>query len=308
MDTVDLPALVTAVGQRAASSPLGRLEAALAMSMDLQASADELVGHFVAEARQAGCSWTEIGEQIGVSKQAARQRFTQERFTQERFTQERFTQQELTRRLSAGPEDLVEQPRLAACREAARLEAKAHGADEVGTDHQLAGLFEEGAAAAILERLGIRADAVRQAASELFPASGKPAAVPPPESQEAREALAGAASLARRAGQGYVGTEHLLAALVLDPGSRARRILIRLDASIPAIKKELECYISPPRQRHRRGKKAEQQCSFCGKSRANGVELVAGPGVWICGPCIDLAAEIVAEGSAGPGLGHAVQR
>jgi hypothetical protein len=294
VDTVDLPALVAAVGKRAASSPLEKLGTALAISMELESSADELVGYFVAEARRAGCSWTEVGQQIGVSKQAARQRFANERFTPDRFTPDRsapdrLTQERITRA------DLVEQPRLVACREAARREAAEQGADEVGTHHQLAGLFEEGTAAAILERLGIRADAVRHAVREMFPAGGKPAGVPPPESQEATEALAGAAAMARRAGHDYVGTEHLLAVLALDPGSRARRILIRLDASIPAIKKELECYISPRGHRRRRGKKIEQHCSFCGKSPGSGVELVAGPGVWICGPCIDLAREIVAE-------------
>ena len=284
MDAVDLAALVAAVGKRGASSPLEKLGTALAISVELESSADELVGYFVAEARRAGCSWTEVGQQIGVSKQAARQRFANGRFTPDRLTQERITHA-----------DLVEQPRLVAFREAARREAAEQGADEVGTHHQLAGLFEEGTAAAILERLGIRADAVRHAVREMFPVGGKPAAVPPPESQEATAAIAGAAAMARRAGHGYVGTEHLLAALALDPGSRARRILIRLDASIPAIKKELECYISPRGHRRRRGKKTEHHCSFCGKSPGTGVELVAGPGVWICGPCIDLAREIVAE-------------
>ena len=275
MAIIDMPVLIAAVGQRAAGSPLNRIEAALALSAELESGGDELVGHFVAEARQAGCSWTEIGQQIGVSKQAARQRFA--------------------RHIADGTGDLVEQPRLLTCREAARREARAEGASEVGTHHQLIGLFEEGAAAAIMERLGIRVDAIRQAAREMFPAGREPGEVPPPESLEAREALAGAVSLARRAGLSYVGTEHLLGALVLDPGSRARRVLIRIDTSIPAIKKELECYISPARQRRRRGKKDDQRCSFCGKSRASGVQLVAGPGVWICAPCIDLASEIVAE-------------
>src|SRR5262249_21778780 len=59
-------------------SPLNRIEAALVVSAELIAGADELVGYFVAEARRSGCSWTEIGQQIGVSKQAARQRFTQQ--------------------------------------------------------------------------------------------------------------------------------------------------------------------------------------------------------------------------------------
>lgn len=269
-----MPVLIEAVRQRAAGSPLNRIEAALAVSAELMSGADELVGHFVAEARQSGCSWTEIGQQIGVSKQAARQRFT--------------------RQLAGGAGELVEHPRLLACREAARREALAEGASEVGTHHQLIGLFEEGAAAAILERLGIRADAVRRAARELFPARGEGGALPPPESAEAKEAVAGAASLARRGGVSYVGTEHLLAALALDPGSRARRVLAQLHASIPAIKKELECSISPARQRRRHGKD-DQRCSFCGKSRASGVQLVAGPGAWICAACIDLASEIVAE-------------
>jgi hypothetical protein len=283
MTVVDLPALVEVVGQRAASSPLNRIEAAVAVSAELVSGADELVGFFVAEARKSGCSWTEIGQQIGVSKQAARQRFAQQ--------------------LVDDACELVEQPRLLACREAAGREARGEGASEVGTHHQLIGLFEEGAAAAIMERLGIRVDLVRQAARELFPAGGEPGIAQPPESAAAREALAGAASLARRAGLCYVGTEHLLGALVLDPGSRARRVLIRLDANIPALKKELECYISPRRQRRRRGKIADQNCSFCGKSRSSGVELVAGPGVWICAPCINLAGEIVAERTVGaPGF------
>jgi ATP-dependent Clp protease ATP-binding subunit ClpA len=284
MAIVDMPALVEAVGQRAADSPLNRIEAALVVSAELVSGADELVGYFVAEARQSGCSWTEIGQRIGVSKQAAQQRFT--------------------RQLAADARDLVEQPRLLACREAAHREARADGSSEVGTHHQLIGLFEDGAAAAIMERLAIRVESVRQAARELFPAGGQADAFQPPESADAREALAGAAGLARRAGLCYVGTEHLLGALVLDPGSRARRVLIRLDASIPAIKKELECYISPRRQRRRRGKIADQQCSFCGKSRSSGVELVAGPGVWICAPCIDLASEIVAERTGGPRRGR----
>jgi ATP-dependent Clp protease ATP-binding subunit ClpA len=90
----------------------------------------------------------------------------------------------------------------------------------------------------------------------MFPSAGEPAAQPPPESAEARDAIRGAETLARRGGCGYVGTEHLLGALALDPGSRARRVLARLGVSIPAIKKELECYISPGRRRRRQRGKA----------------------------------------------------
>ena len=94
-------------------------------------------------------------------------------------------------------------------------------------------------------------------------------------------------------------TEHLLGALALDPGSRARRVLGKLNVSIPAIKKELECYISPGKpRRRRRGKAAGPACSFCGKPRAADLRLVAGPGVYICAECIALCNEILADDAA----------
>jgi hypothetical protein len=90
----------------------------------------------------------------------------------------------------------------------------------------------------------------------------------------------------------------LLAALALDPGSRARRVLVSLDISIAAIKRELECYISPGRRqrRRRRGKPAISvgACSFCGKQGRPDLRLVAGPGVYICAECITLSNEILA--------------
>ena len=77
MEMMSLPTLVEAVRQRSADSPLDRIATALMISEELTSNADDLIGHFVADARQAGCSWTEIGHRIGVSKQAARQRFGQ---------------------------------------------------------------------------------------------------------------------------------------------------------------------------------------------------------------------------------------
>jgi ATP-dependent Clp protease ATP-binding subunit ClpA len=283
MKVVDVGALMAAVRARAPDAPLDRVEAAVAVGEEMASGGDELIGRLVAEARDAGCSWTEIGARMGVSKQAARQRFAQ----------------------PAVPAGLVPggrlQPkeRLLACLQAAGREAAADGSAEVGSHHLLTGLFEEGVAAAILEKLGVRAEAVRGAARELFPGAGEPSRLPPPESAEARDAVRGAEALARRGGCGYVGTEHLLGALALDPGSRARRVLISLQVSIPAIKKELECYISPARQRRRRrGKAADGACSFCGKLGGDSLRLVAGPGVHICAECVGLCTEILAGGAA----------
>jgi hypothetical protein len=280
---VSVAELLDAVRQQAPGAPLDRVEAALMVSEELALCADDLIGQFVTEARQAGCSWTEIGQRIGVSKQAARQRFGDPR----RRAPESF-------RLSAP---------AGGCLEAARREAAADGAAEVGTHHQLIGLFHEGVAAAVLEELGVRADAVRVAARELFPGGegGRPGERPPQESAEARAAIRRAAAIAQQAGRGDMGTEHLLAALALDPGSRARRVLSRLGVSIAAVKKGLDCYVGPGKQRRRKRGKADLACSFCGKSQKQVKKLVAGPGVYICDECIDLCNEIVAEESDEPG-------
>jgi ATP-dependent Clp protease ATP-binding subunit ClpA len=172
-EVVDAAALADMVRGRAPGAPPDRIEAALAVSGELTSGADELIGQFVAEARQSGCSWTQIGQRIGVSKQAARQRFAQPLVAGSTAVQSK-----------TAPES---KPRLVACLEAAGREAAAAGAAEIGTHHQLIGLFHEGVAAAILERLGVRADAVRAAARELFPGEGPPAQRPPSLTSPPRE-------------------------------------------------------------------------------------------------------------------------
>jgi ATP-dependent Clp protease ATP-binding subunit ClpA len=276
--------LAATVRSRVPGDELERVEAALAISADLALTADALIEQFVTEARQAGRSWTEIGARMGVSKQAARQRFA-------------------SQTPALGPAGMAPRPRLAVCLDAAGRAAAAEGAAETGTQHLLLGLFAEGLAAAILEKAGARPDAARAAAAEMFPVSGEPAADAPPESADARNAVCRAEAIARQAGQESVGTEHLLAAMILDPGSRARRILIRLGVSLPEIKKELECYVHPRGRRRRRprGKAAGGSCSFCGKPRTDSLRLVAGPNVHICAECIALCNEILETDDVAPG-------
>src|SRR6266536_6041240 len=68
--------LVAQVDERAtARDPAGLLEAAAGVSAEHAATADRLLDHFVTHARGSGMSWTDIGARLGVSKQAARQRF-----------------------------------------------------------------------------------------------------------------------------------------------------------------------------------------------------------------------------------------
>jgi hypothetical protein len=279
VDSVPFEELVAGIS-RSTSGPLERLDDAIALRDALAADADRVMDHFVGQARDSGESWTAIGDRLGISKQAARQRFSD--------------------RVQAGFARQL-RPRLRTCLDQAGREAQVDGSPEVGTHHLLAGLLAEGVAAAILEKLGLTADTIRDSGHRLFGPPSPAIDTVPPMSVEAKCALDAAAHTARAnapdntMGQ-VVGTEHLLAVLALDPGSRARRILNDLDVDIAAIKRELNCFVTlNPRRRRRHGRKPhlDAACSFCGRTPADPGQLVAGPGVWICAACVGLAAEIL---------------
>ncbi len=54
---------------------LEQLSDAVLAAEHLGELADHLIGHFVDQARRSGASWTDIGKSMGVSKQAAQKRF-----------------------------------------------------------------------------------------------------------------------------------------------------------------------------------------------------------------------------------------
>ncbi|GAA0907538.1 hypothetical protein GCM10009558_009990 [Virgisporangium aurantiacum] len=93
-----------------------------------------------------------------------------------------------------------------------------------------------------------------------------------------------------------VGTEHLLAVLALDPGSRARRVLNDLHVDIAAVKGELQRHITVnptrPTRWWKRRPPAPHCCTFCGQA-AGPEQLVNGPDVTICRACVALAADIL---------------
>jgi hypothetical protein len=276
--------LIKQVHDRAAGEDAtALLRASVAVSAEHAATADRLLDHFVALARSAGLSWTDIGTQLGVSRQAARQRFADRPA------------------LSVLPFAARTAPRLQACLDSAGEHARAEGAKEIGTEHLLAGLMAEGVAAAILESLQVRPEAIRTSSQRLFGSRSGPAAAEiPPMSTEARCALDAAARNAAASDSDSsapeVRTEHLLAVLVVDPGSRARRVLNDLGVDIAAIKRELECYVkvnpTKPARWWKRRPSAQHGCSFCGRAMPTD-QLVHGPGVAICSACVALARDIL---------------
>jgi ATP-dependent Clp protease ATP-binding subunit ClpA len=287
-DPGDLVAAVTA--QAHSSDPLVLLETALAVAADVGEAADAMVEHFVTAARTAGLSWTVIGQRLGISRQAARQRFA----------------------ARIGPaavpidaEKATIAPRLAACLQAAQAAAEAD--DSVpGTQHLLLGLLHAGIAARVLDRVGVTRDKIRQSGARLF----EPTLITGDDGNQQRlvgdgaaeNALAIAHRMAARRGQGQVRTEHLLFELATDEGCSARRVLDDLGVDVAVIKKELNQMIPPVphrpgRRRRRKGAcdPRDRACSFCGCAEA-GRPMVAGPGVWICDQCVTLATDILATG------------
>ena len=284
MDEMNVRALVGIVQERApGDDPLVLLEAAIVVAGEVSGAADDMIEHYVGAARAANVSWTLIGERLGVSKQAARQKFAH--------------RLEVSDVIGDAAETMVMAPRLSACLQAAQAAADAD--DSVpGTQHLLLGLLHAGGAASVLDRLGVTRDKVRAANARLF----EPAMIAGEDGHERRvvgdgeaeQALIDAGRLAARRGQSQFRTEHLLFCIALDPGSAARRVLGDLGVEPARIKKELEEWIAPVQRRHRRIGKAKgtgRACSFCGCKDLG--PLVAGPGVWICGSCAHTAIEIL---------------
>ena len=183
---------------------LTHLSDAVLVAEQLTDNADHLVGHFVDQARRAGASWTEIGSSMGVSKQAAQKRFVPRSSLEvpELGNWSRFTDR--ARRALASAQ------RLAG---AARFE-------EVQPGHILLGLLAdpEGvagrvlAAQAPLDRIG--AAVTTTLGTGTHDHQGETVRFSP----DARRVLAITLREALRLGHNYVGTEHILLALLQDEG------------------------------------------------------------------------------------------
>jgi hypothetical protein len=182
-------------------SPLEQLNSAVLTAEALGETADHLIGHFVDQARRSGASWTEIGNSMGVTKQAAQKRFvpklgnlaTNDLDPAQGFS--RFT------------------PRARSVIVTAQNVAHRAGNALITPDHLLLGLIADPAALSTvaLAAQGVTADAIR-ALVEL-PASVEPVSDLIPFDAPARAVLEATFQQALRLGHNYVGTEHILLAL-----------------------------------------------------------------------------------------------
>ena len=108
----------------------------------------------------------------------------------------------------------------------ARHEARTLGDDHIGTEHILLGLIDEGrgVGTTALTSMGINLDEVRQAVQDSI---GR-GAQPPPESEhspfspQAKKVLELSLREANQLGHNYIGTEHILLALIREGGGAAQ--------------------------------------------------------------------------------------
>src|ERR1700761_1688638 len=86
-----------------ASGPLDRVTDAARVAAALSEESDALLGHFVDQARREGATWKEIGEAMGVTKQAVQKRFVPGRHGDfSRFTERARSTMASARLLAAG--------------------------------------------------------------------------------------------------------------------------------------------------------------------------------------------------------------
>lgn len=180
--------------------PLQRLTDAMLAADHLGDLADHLVGHFVDQARRSGASWTEIGRSMGVTKQAARKRFVPKELT------DLDPEQGFSRFTLRARNVVIE----------AQNVAHAAGNPEITTAHLALGLLSqtEALAADAIAAQGIDLATATERVRASLPLAVEDAPELVPYDLAARKALELTYREALRLGHNYIGTEHLLLALL----------------------------------------------------------------------------------------------
>ncbi|NUP22387.1 MAG: ATP-dependent Clp protease ATP-binding subunit [Streptomyces sp.] len=197
--SVRLDELIAAI-KKVHDEPLDQLQDAVIAGDHLGEVADHLIGHFVDQARRSGASWTDIGRSMGVTRQAAQKRFVPKESIDLDPSQgfQRFT------------------PRARNVVTAAHNEAVAARNPEGRPEHLVLGLLAEpeGLAAKAITTQGVLLDSVRQAATAALPPAADEVPDLIPYGSDAKKVLELTFREALRLGHNYIGTEHILLALL----------------------------------------------------------------------------------------------
>ena len=202
LDHVRLDDLIAAI-TTSRDAPLDRLSDAVLVAEHLGEVSDHLVGHFVDQARRSGASWSEIGRSMGVTKQAAQRRFVPRGGAEQAPLDPEQGFARFTDRARGA---------LMAAHEAAR----AAGNVEMIPAHLSIGLTADpgSLAATALTALGVEPGSLRDAALATLPPRCDVVPDLVPYDAASKKVLELTFREALRLGHAYVGTEHLLLALL----------------------------------------------------------------------------------------------
>ncbi|MFJ1567231.1 Clp protease N-terminal domain-containing protein [Streptomyces erythrochromogenes] len=186
------------------TDPLEQLSGAVVAAEALGDVADHLIGHFVDQARRSGASWTDIGRSMGVTRQAAQKRFVPK------------ADKEGTGALDPNAGFGRFTPRARNVVVTAQNEARAAGNTEIRTEHLVLGLIAEadGLAGLVLRAQEVSPDDVRAAAAAALPPAQDELPALVPFDASAKKTLELTFREALRLGHDFVGTEHILLALL----------------------------------------------------------------------------------------------
>jgi hypothetical protein len=210
---------------------LDRVSAAVQISEHLGELADHLIGHFVDQARRSGASWTEIGQSMGVTKQAAQKRFVPKAGELAVPPDEASWQAALAEAFRAHPFSRFT-PRARNSIKAAAEEARERRHDRISSEHVALGLLHEpeGLAAKAIEALGVPLETARQALVAALPPAGadEPTADKIPFTPRAKKIMGLAVRDALRLGHNYIGTEHILLGVLEQEQAEDGGVLLEL--------------------------------------------------------------------------------
>ena len=194
---------------------LDRVSAAVRISEHLGELADHLIGHFVDQARRTGASWTDIGQSMGVTKQAAQKRFVP-KATDTDWTSllaDAFHDHPFSRFTDRARQTL----------KAAQKEARELRHDHIFPEHLALGLLHDpdSLATRAISALGVTPEAAREAlvAAQQPPAVDEPVSGRIPFTSRAKKVLELALREALLFGHNYIGTEHILLGLLEEEES-----------------------------------------------------------------------------------------
>lgn len=224
----------TTTAEADSDQPLELLAAAAACQQQLVEQGDQLLDHFVQAARVGGYSWSQIGAVLGVSKQAVQQRHAGRPGVLGWLKETlggKFTK--LATQFSRDARQVVV---------LAQDEARQLGHGYIRSEHLLLGILAHGRGTGgeTLAQFGVELDQAREnLVAILGPTPGPDRSGHLPFSRRAKQVLELSLREATELGHTYIGTEHILLALITEDSDVAVDLLVRQAAAPAPLREEL---------------------------------------------------------------------